>query len=73
MLDIPAALEGYKKREISNIGFVRSSTNLADGFTKSKMRKKPFKVLQSGKYSVQCKQWIIQLHLIECGTVAPTG
>ncbi len=34
MLDIAAAREGYRRRDISNIGFVRSSKNLAGGLTK---------------------------------------
>lgn len=34
MIDIAAALEGLKDKFISNIGFVRSYHNLADGLTK---------------------------------------
>ncbi len=34
MLDIAAAREGYRRGDISNIHFVRSSKNLADGLTK---------------------------------------
>ena len=60
MLDIHAAREGYKKREISNIGFVRSSANLADGLTKEKMQKDLFHLLKSGKHIVQYEQWILR-------------
>eukprot|EP00171_Calliarthron_tuberculosum_P020652 IDg20652t1 len=35
MLDIAAAREGFCNRIISDIGFVRSKANLADGLTKS--------------------------------------
>eukprot|EP00171_Calliarthron_tuberculosum_P023641 IDg23641t1 len=34
MLDIAAAREGFRDKVISDIGFVRSSSNLADGLTK---------------------------------------
>ncbi len=60
MLDVHAAREGYKTREISNIGFVRSSENLADGLTKAKMQKALFKLLKSGRHSVECEQWILR-------------
>ena len=38
MLDIHAARQAYRNQEISNIGFVKSSPNIADGLTKAKMR-----------------------------------
>ena len=60
MLDIHAAREGYRTREISNIGFVRSSSNLADGLTKEKMQKALFQLLQTGKHKIQCDQWILR-------------
>ena len=34
MLDIACAREGFRSREISDIGFVRSSENIADGLAK---------------------------------------
>eukprot|EP00171_Calliarthron_tuberculosum_P000537 IDg537t1 len=35
MLDIAAAREGFRNKTISDIGFVRSSSNIADGLTKA--------------------------------------
>ena len=34
MRDIAVAREAFKKNKISNIGFIRSSRNIADGLTK---------------------------------------
>ena len=34
MLDIAAARQGFKNKIISDIGFFRSSKNIADGLTK---------------------------------------
>ena len=36
MLDIDATRQAYQRQEITNIGFVRSEHNLADGLTKEK-------------------------------------
>ena len=60
MLDIHAARQAYQAKEISNIGFVRSSDNLADGLTKQKMQAELFKLLQHAKHTVKCEQWIIR-------------
>ena len=38
MLDLQAAREGHEGKEISNIGFFRSSKHLADGLNKEKSR-----------------------------------
>lgn len=35
MLDVASAREGFRRMEISDIGFIRSSHNLADGLIKS--------------------------------------
>ena len=60
MLDIHAAREAYKAREISSIGFVRSSANLADRLTKLKMQKRLFDMLKKGTHIVQCEQWTLR-------------
>ena len=60
MLDIHATREAYRHQEISNIGFVRSQYNLADGLTKPKMQGSLLGVLRKGQHQVQCEQWIIQ-------------
>ena len=39
MLDIHSARKAYQAHEISNIGFVRSCDNLADGLTKAKKKR----------------------------------
>ncbi len=38
MLDLHPVREAYQEEKISNIGFVRSSENFADGLTKSVMQ-----------------------------------
>lgn len=48
MLDIAAAREGFKNGVISDIGFVRSSYNIADGLTKSMQQKALQEVLRTG-------------------------
>ena len=58
--DIHTARQAYQSREISNIGFVRSSDNLADGLTKPNMQKAIFHLLQTASHTPVCKQWIIR-------------
>jgi len=60
MLDIAAAREGFRDRIISDIGFVRSSDNLADGLTKPMQQAALQRVLQSGKLAPRAEQWIIR-------------
>ena len=60
MLDIHDASEGLKAKEISDIGFVRSSDNLADGLTKEKMQKSLFNLVKNGRHSIDCEQWILR-------------
>ena len=60
MLDIHAARQAYQAQEISNIGFVRSCDNLADGLTKANMQKSLLNLLKTGHHEVICEQWIIR-------------
>ena len=60
MLDIAAAREGFKSKEISNIGFVRSSHNIADGLTKAMNQSSFRKVLESGMLDIVPEQWIVR-------------
>ncbi len=60
LLDIAAAREGYRRREISNIGFVRSDQNLADGLTKTMTQAALPSVLSTGKLQITPEQWIIR-------------
>ena len=60
MIDIHASRAAYMAHEISNIGFVRSENNLADGFTKDKKQKTLFELLRNGEHEVVCEQWILR-------------
>ena len=60
MLDIACAREGYRRKDIHNIGFVRSGDNVADGLTKSMQQATLRAVLKSGKLVVNPEQWIIR-------------
>ena len=60
MLDIDAERQGHKRLEMSNIGFVRSSKNLADGLTKSMQQAAIFDVMSNGWLKIEPEQWIIR-------------
>ena len=60
MLDVHAARECYKTKEISNIGFVLSSENLADGLSKENMQKSLLNLLKCGQHSINCERWILR-------------
>ena len=60
MLDIHSARQAYRAFEISNIGFVSSSNNIADGLTKPKLQKELFNLLQSASHTPVCEQWILR-------------
>ncbi len=49
MLDINAVQEGYRRRDIANIGFVRSSMNIADCLTKVMNQAALFDLSKLGK------------------------
>ena len=60
MLDVAAAREGFRDKVISDIGFVRTNHNLADGLTKSTSQAAIQRVLSSGKIGINVEQWIIR-------------
>ena len=60
MLDIAAAREGFREKIISDIGFVRSSCNVADGLTKPMQQRSLQAVLMTGRLDVNPEQWIIR-------------
>ena len=60
MLDIAAAREGFKTKTISDIGFVGSSPNIADGLTKSMTQAAIHHVIATGYLKVISEQWIIR-------------
>ena len=60
MLDIAAAREGFRDKIISDIGFVRSLKNLADGLTKQMKQTMLREVIRTGNFQVEPEQWIIR-------------
>lgn len=60
MLDIAAAREGFRDKIISDIGFVRSGNNIADGLTKSLSQAVLRDVVTSGHLDVKPEQWIVR-------------
>lgn len=60
MLDIAAARKGFKNKTISDIGFVRSSQNIADGLTKSMAKATVRETIDTGCTSVTPGPWIIR-------------
>ena len=60
MLDVYAARQAYKEQHISNIDFVRSNHNIADGLTKTMNQEALRNVITTGELSIKVKQWIIR-------------
>ena len=60
MIDIKAGREAYDASEISDVGWVSSNDNPADGLTKEKRCSLLEKLLDSGRLDVVAKQWIIR-------------
>lgn len=60
MIDIQAVRNGYDKQEISDIGFVRTQNNPADGFTKTAKCEALNEILRTGKITHDVDQWIIR-------------
>ena len=60
MLDISVTRQAYNADQISNIGFVRSNYNLADGLTKPKLQQSLHDLLRTGRHEVVAEQWIIR-------------
>ena len=63
MLDIHAARQSYRNRQISKIGFVRSNDNLAHELTKQNMQPALLNLLLTGKHFVKWEQWILRAPL----------
>ena len=60
MLDIAAAREGFRDHVISDIGFVRSNHNLADGLTKHMSQASLIQAMRSCHVDINPEQWIIR-------------
>ena len=56
MLDIAAAREGFRDKVISDIGFVRSSLNIANGLTKAMQQRSLQQVLMTGWLDLKPEQ-----------------
>lgn len=60
MLDIAAERDGFCDMEISDIGFVRNSQNIADGMTKAMAQIRLREVISTGLLSFETQQWIVR-------------
>jgi hypothetical protein len=60
MLDIACAQDAWTKQDISDIGFIRSAENIADGLTKQMKQASLLKVLDTGQLNVKVEQWIVR-------------
>lgn len=60
MLDIAAVREAFREKTISDIGFVRSSHNVADGLTNAMSQKLLHQILKTGFLDLHIEQWIIR-------------
>ena len=60
MLDVYSARHEYRAREIKNIGFVRSSHNIADELTKPKVKAALYKLLKTAYHELKVEHWIIR-------------
>lgn len=63
MIDIEAARQAYGKQEISDIGWIRSEDNPADGLTKPAQGASLEKILDSGTIDVPVQQWVVRTPL----------
>lgn len=60
MIDMLTAREAYQKREIDDMGWIRSDGNLADGLTKMNKVELIQKVMRTGKLDRIADQWVIR-------------
>lgn len=60
MIDIAAARQAYNRKEISNVGLVKSANNLADGLTKPGFCMSLDDVLRTSVDRQPVEQWIIR-------------
>lgn len=60
MIDIAAAREAYNRKEISNVGLVKSANHLADGLTKPGFCMSLDDILRTSVDRHPVEQWIIR-------------
>lgn len=65
MIDIEAGREAYGKQEISDIGWIRTDDNPADGLTKSVLCPSLERLLDTGFLDVPVQQWVVRTPLKE--------
>lgn len=58
MIDVKAAREAFERIEISNMGWIRSDENIADGLTKTGNCKTLEDLINTGILSIEVEQWI---------------
>ena len=66
MIDVEAAREAYGRQDISDVGWIRSQDNPADGLTKRGRCEPLERFLDTGYLNVPVQQWIIRSPLTEC-------
>ena len=60
MLDTSTTREAYNSEQVSNIGFVRSSYNLADGLTKPRIQQALYDLITPVRHTIHAEQWIMR-------------
>ena len=60
MIDIFAINQAYDGREITNVGFVRSENNIANGFTKVMKSESLLNVMATGLCAPIVEQWVVR-------------
>lgn len=60
MIDVRAVREEYQLGEISEVGWIRSAHNLADGLTKYEKSKILVDFLERGRLTTSVEQWVIR-------------
>ena len=60
LIDIAAVTEAYREKDLSDIGLVASSDNLADGFTKSSKASTLLQTVKDGNLDIKVKQYVIR-------------
>jgi hypothetical protein len=60
MIDIFAARQAYRRREIDNIGLIRSEFNLADDLTKLRGNGAMLRAIQSGRIQHPIEDFVVR-------------
>lgn len=70
MIDLTAPREAYEKRESDDIGWIKTTENIADAFTKPSPNDGLEEFLDSGILRQSVSQWVVRENL---GTKGATG